>query len=197
MPVAPEESRQESVPTEAGLGCCPASAARRPLISSPRMRVQGAIAKTELVAVSRLGLVLVAFALVPGLAFAGQGGPQRYKPVAKDVRWAKDSVLHSEDVPLQYRRDPGRYAGVMLPQCPGYYAPDRSDFIGTGTAEAYFRSGNSGLGSLSRSLRAKRRLGSGGSVSLRTVTSPAWPGSWPLMPAAALRRGSSARAGSA
>jgi len=113
------------------------------------MRVQGAIAKTELVAVSRrLGLVLVAFALVPGLAFAGQGGPQRYKPVAKDVRWAKDSVLHSEDVPLQYRRDPGRYAGVMLPQCPGYYAPDRSDLIGTGTAEAYFRSGNSGLGSV-------------------------------------------------
>ena len=126
----------------------PGRARQPPISSSPRMRVQGAIAKTELAVVSRrLGLVLVAFALVPGLAFASQGGPPRYKPVAKDVRWAKDSVLHTEDVPLQYRRDPGRYADVLLPQCPGYYAPDRSDLTGTGTAEAYFRSGNSGLGS--------------------------------------------------
>ena len=31
-------------------------------------------------------------------------------------------------------------------QCPGY-APDRSDLTGTGTAEAYFRSGNAALGS--------------------------------------------------
>jgi hypothetical protein len=67
---------------------------------SPRMRVRAALAKTELVAVSRrLGLALVAFALMPDIAFAAQGGPLRYKPVAKDLQWAKDSVLHAEDVP--------------------------------------------------------------------------------------------------
>jgi len=96
----------------------------------------------------RFGLVAVTFALVPGLALAAPGGSPRYKPVAKDVRWAKDAVLHVEDVPPQYRRDPGRYADVLLPQCPRYYEPDRSDLTGTGVAESYFRAGNSGLGSV-------------------------------------------------
>jgi len=96
----------------------------------------------------RLGLVVVALALGPGLALAAPGGSPRYKPVAKDVRWAKDSVLHVEEVPPQYRRDPGRYADVLLPQCPRYYAPDRSDLTGTGVAESYFRAGNAGLGSV-------------------------------------------------
>jgi hypothetical protein len=94
----------------------------------------------------RLGLVVIAFALAPGLALAAAGDPQ-YKPVAKDLRWAKAGVLHREDVPPMFRADSGHYANVLLPRCPGYYAPDRSRVTRTGSAGTFFRAGNAAIGS--------------------------------------------------
>ena len=95
----------------------------------------------------RLGFVVIAFALAPGFALAAAGDPQ-YKPVAKDLRWAKAGVLHKGDVPPEFRPDSGRYVNVMLPRCSGYYAPDRSRVTGTGSADKFFRAGNAGIGSV-------------------------------------------------
>lgn len=94
----------------------------------------------------RLGLVVVAFALAPGFALAAPGEPQ-YKPVPKDLRWAKAGVLHQADVPPVFRPDSGRHANVLLPRCPGYYTPDRSRVTRTGSADMFFRAGNAGIGS--------------------------------------------------
>lgn len=102
-----------------------------------------------------LGLIVLAVLLVPGLALAAPGDPN-YRPSAKDLRWAKAGVLHPEDVPPTFRRDPGRFADVLLPRCPGYYAPDRSGVTGTGSAEAFYRVGNAGLGSAVSVFRSQR-----------------------------------------
>jgi hypothetical protein len=111
------------------------------------MRVACAEAGAEVVPVSRrLGLVVVAFVLAPGFALAAAGDPQ-YKPVPRDLRWAKAGVLHQADVPPVFRPDSRRYANVMLPRCPGYYTPDRSRVTGTGSADRFFRAGNAGIGS--------------------------------------------------
>ena len=54
----------------------------------------------------RLGFVVIAFALAPGFALAAAGDPQ-YKPVAKDLRWAKAGSYTKETSRRSFVRTPG------------------------------------------------------------------------------------------
>jgi len=76
--------------------------------------------------------------LMGGLKVPGEG---TLKPDPEDMGFARRAQLTPKDFPPGTRRDPKRYAGVfLLPRCAGFYEPDRTDLVATGSAEAYFRS---------------------------------------------------------
>ena len=67
-------------------------------------------------------------------------GEGQYRPNAADRSFARKAQLTLRDFPYGTRRDPRRLAGVfLLPRCAGYYTPNRTDLVATGSADAYFR----------------------------------------------------------
>jgi hypothetical protein len=67
-------------------------------------------------------------------------GEGQLRPKAADMRFARKAQLTPHDFPFGTRRDPERRADVfLLPRCPGFYEPDRTDLVATGVAQAFFR----------------------------------------------------------